>query len=70
MEAKLKHLEFVQVAVSRMAGNSFLLRGWSVTLAAGLFALAAKDTSPMRLSENPEARRVARAQIRSTCHDR
>lgn len=27
-----------------MAGNSFLLKGWSVTLAAALVALAAKDT--------------------------
>lgn len=26
-----------------MAGNSFLLKGWSVTLVAALFALAAKD---------------------------
>jgi hypothetical protein len=26
-----------------MAGNSFLLKGWSVTLAAALVALAAKD---------------------------
>ena len=26
-----------------MAGNSFLIRGWSVTLVSALFALAAKD---------------------------
>jgi hypothetical protein len=45
MDAKLKHLEFVQAVISRMAGNSFLLRSWSVTLAAALFALAAKDTN-------------------------
>lgn len=40
-----KHLEFVQQIIARMAGNSFLLKGWSVTLTAGLFALAAKDTN-------------------------
>jgi hypothetical protein len=46
MDAKLKHLEFLQSVVSRMATNSFLLKGWSVTLAAALFALAAKDANP------------------------
>ncbi len=29
-----------------MAGNSFLLKGWSVTLTSALFALAAKDANP------------------------
>src|SRR5712691_4894633 len=42
-EDQRKHLEFLQGVISRMAGNSFLLRGWSVTLVAALFALAAKD---------------------------
>ena len=28
-----------------MAGNSFLLKGWTVTIAAALFALAAKDSN-------------------------
>ncbi len=40
-----KHLEFVQNAVTRMASNSFLLKGWTVTIAAALFALAAKDVN-------------------------
>lgn len=42
---KHKHLEFVQAAVNRMAGNLFLLKGWSITLIAALFALAAKDSN-------------------------
>lgn len=42
---RVKHLEFVQNAITRMAGNSFLLKGWTVTIAAALFALAAKDTN-------------------------
>lgn len=42
---KHKHLEFIQASISRMSGNLFLLKGWSVTLIAGLFALAAKDTN-------------------------
>ena len=46
MDMKLKHLEFIQAAISRMAGNAFLLKGWSVTLAAALFALSAKDANP------------------------
>jgi hypothetical protein len=45
-EERLKHLEFVQALVARMAGNSFFLKGWSVTLSAALFALAAKDSNP------------------------
>jgi len=39
-----KHLEFIQNVISRMASNSFLLKGWSVTITAALFALAAKDS--------------------------
>jgi hypothetical protein len=50
MDTKLKHLEFIQTVISRMASNSFLLRGWSVTLAAALFALSAKDTNPKLLA--------------------
>lgn len=42
---KHKHLDFVQATVNRMAGNLFLLKGWSITLIAALFALAAKDSS-------------------------
>jgi len=42
---KHKHLEFLQGAINRMAGNLFLLKGWTITLIAALFALAAKDTN-------------------------
>ncbi len=45
MEKKLKHLEMIQAVISRMAGNSFLLKGWSVTLAAAVIALAANKDS-------------------------
>lgn len=44
MENKQKHLEFIQTTISRMANNSFLLKGWAITLVAALFALSAKDT--------------------------
>lgn len=42
---QIKHLEFIQAAVTRMASNSFLLKGWSVTLAVALLGLAAKDSN-------------------------
>lgn len=46
-ENKIRHLEMIQKVVDRMAGNLFLLKGWSVTLVAALFALlASKDTNP------------------------
>ena len=45
MERKLKHLDYIQQIVGRMAHNSFLIKGWSITLVFALFALAAKDTN-------------------------
>lgn len=45
MEAKMKHLEMIQGVISRMASNSFALKGWAVTLVAGIFALANKDAN-------------------------
>lgn len=44
MEKKLKHLEMIQGVINRMAHCSFLLKGWSVVLVSGLFALAAKES--------------------------
>lgn len=43
---QIKHLEFIQGSITRLAGNSFLLKGWSVTLAIALLGLAAKDSNP------------------------
>ena len=43
MDAKLKHLEFIQGVVNRLSTNSFLLKGWSIILISALFALSAKD---------------------------
>ena len=40
---KKKHLEFVQLAINRMASNSFILKGWNITLIVGFFALTLKD---------------------------
>ncbi|MDZ7831781.1 MAG: hypothetical protein U5L07_08535 [Desulfobacterales bacterium] len=38
-----KHLEFIQNVITRMAGNSFLIKGWSITITSALFALAANN---------------------------
>lgn len=47
MENKHKHLEMIQGVINRMAANSFSLKGWAVTLVAGIFALASKDTDKL-----------------------
>ena len=47
MDTKIKHLEMIQGVINRMASNSFMLKGWAVTLVAGIFALAAKDTNKL-----------------------
>lgn len=46
-ENKIRHLEMIQGVINRMASNSFMLKGWGVTLVAGIFALAAKDTDKL-----------------------
>ena len=43
LEPKIAHLGFIQGVITRMGANSFLLKGWSVTLVAAIFALSAKD---------------------------
>ena len=41
-----KDLEFVQSIITRMASNSFLLKGWSITVTTAFLALSAKDPNP------------------------
>lgn len=36
-EYRLKHLEFIQSVISRQAQNSFAVKGWTLTLSAGIF---------------------------------
>lgn len=45
-EDKRQHLDLLQSTIARMAGYSFLLKGWSVTLSAALIGLSAKDSRP------------------------
>ena len=44
MESKIRHLEMLQSVISRMSNNSFLLKGWAITLLAGFYALAGNNT--------------------------
>ena len=47
MEEKMRHLEMIQAVITRMASNSFMLKGWAVTLIAGVFVLATKDSETL-----------------------
>lgn len=40
MDSKIKFLEMIQNLITRMSTNSFMLKGWAVTLVAGTFALS------------------------------
>lgn len=43
IDNKVEHLKFIQAGIARMSTNSFLLKGWTVTLVAALFAFGAKE---------------------------
>ena len=42
---KIKYLEMIQGVITRMAQNSFALKGWAVTLVTGLLAFTAAGQS-------------------------
>lgn len=44
-EQRQKHLELIQGVINRLAGNSFLVKGWSVLLVSALLTLAASQQS-------------------------
>ncbi len=39
-QLKIKHLEFIQNIISRLSANSFLIKGWCITLNTGIMALS------------------------------
>ena len=43
--AWLKHLEFIQAVITRLANNSFLMKGWALTVAGAFYGFAVKGTS-------------------------
>lgn len=46
-EAFTKHLEFIQNIINRMSNNSFLLKGWNVTVSSAILALIISDPNPL-----------------------
>jgi len=44
-EKKMKAIDLIQSIISRMASNSFMLKGWAVSLVVASFALAAGNTN-------------------------
>ena len=44
MQQKLKHLEFIQGVINRLATNSFQMKGWSVVLVAAILVLLARES--------------------------
>lgn len=44
-EDQRKHLDYIQGVVTRMAGNSFLIRGWALTVGTALYSYAATKDS-------------------------
>lgn len=47
MDNKKHHLDMILSIIQRMASNSFALKGWAVSLVAGIFILASNDTDKM-----------------------
>jgi hypothetical protein len=43
--AWLKHLEFIQAVITRLANDSFLMKGWALTVAGAFYGFAVKGTS-------------------------
>ena len=44
-DAWLKHLEFIQAVITRLANDSFLMKGWALTVAGAFYGFAVKGTS-------------------------
>jgi hypothetical protein len=42
-----KHLEFIQNIINRHNSNSFMLKGWAVTISSALFAIAGTVKEPL-----------------------
>ncbi len=43
-DLRLEHLKMIQAVIARMAQNSFLIKGWSVTLVTAVMAITLRDS--------------------------
>lgn len=41
-----KHLDFIQAVITRQAGNSFLIKGWALTVASAFYGFAVNRDAP------------------------
>ena len=46
---RIKHLELIQAVIGRMANNSFLIKGWTITISLAGFGLFANSNKTMFL---------------------
>ncbi len=46
-ESFQKHLEFIQNIINRMSNNSFLLKGWNVTVSSAVLVLIISNPNPL-----------------------
>lgn len=42
-DAQIKHLEFIQGVIGRLANDSFLMKGWALTVTGAFFGFSVKD---------------------------
>ncbi|UYY83676.1 hypothetical protein OIT41_20645 (plasmid) [Arthrobacter sp. YA7-1] len=42
-----KHMDYVQAVINRLAGNSFLMKGWALTVSSALLGLAVSQNKPL-----------------------
>jgi hypothetical protein len=42
-EKKIKHLDFIHNTINRMSGNSFLIKGWTISVVSILFIFSDKE---------------------------
>lgn len=45
IDIKIKHLEMIQAIINRLAGNCFLIKGWTITISLAGFSLFANNKS-------------------------
>lgn len=45
LDEKISHLTLIQNIITRMASNSFFLKGWAVTLVSAILALASQNSN-------------------------
>jgi len=43
MDKKVEHLKMIQTIITRMSGNLFILKGWTITLIIGLLTVASNN---------------------------